>query len=156
MVSVEDFERRQASGGLVQWHERYGNLYGVDRLALNTLWATGAVPVIHVGRRVNLAALRSDVQALSVLLWSSCEEARRRLDKRGDPCIPARLRAWNEELADLRDAPRDAYDLVLRTDDAAPDQVAGAIIAAFQATPADLADVAPSLQALVATEAPCT
>lgn len=128
-----------AAGEILQSHERYGNRYAVDKPHLRKLCAAGAIPVIHVGRRANLPALRvdpSEWSTFSVLLWVSRDVAAQRLQSRGSGDITERMAAYDEEWRDLQapDAAGD-YDLVICGDALPPSEAADRIVQGLEHAP---------------------
>lgn len=136
MMDPSEYERLEAAGEILQSHERYRNLYAVDKPRLRAMEEAGLIPVIHVGRRRNLKALRSDParwSTTSVLLWVSREICAERLRSRGMGDLDARLAAYDEELRDVRSPDAaDDYDLVLNTSELSPAAVAERIIVALE------------------------
>ncbi|MFI9556131.1 guanylate kinase [Nonomuraea endophytica] len=130
-VSAEHLDRLRAEGRLLVETHRYGNIYAVDRQAVEVRHAAGYVPVIHMG---NIHDLRQLISAtpdswLRVLLWVPREITEQRSTERGDPDTFKRLTAWDETLADL-EAHTDAgfFHLRLHTDRLDVDAAAGEVI----------------------------
>ena len=130
MTSRAELSRMAACGLIIQSHERYGNIYAVDRPHLDELTRAGRIPVVHVGRRQNLVALRAALESrpVSILLWADRPIVEDRLRTRDPKDLEARLRAYDAELEELRRAPADEFDLVIRTDERSPDEAARDVV----------------------------
>ncbi|GIH91270.1 guanylate kinase [Planobispora siamensis] len=133
-VSAEHLERLRNEGRLLAETHRYGNIYAIDRQAIETRHAAGAVPVVHMGNVPDLRRLiGSDPDGwLRVLLWVPRETTAQRSSARGDPDTARRLAAWDETLADL-EANADAgfFHLRLHTDHLSPYAAAREIMTAY-------------------------
>jgi len=139
MIDVREYQRMLDAGDVLQSNERYGNLYAVDRPRLQELLSAGAIPVIHVGRRTNPPALREAAghrQVLSVLLWAARDVLRTRLRERQADDIPERLKAYDQELKELKASCPDAdFDIMIRTDQVTVQAVVKRIQAAVSGRP---------------------
>ena len=131
-TTLADVERMQRIGLILYANERYGNVYAVDRPALDALLARGLVPVVHMGQLAGVRAVR-DYPAgwLSVLLWCPREVTEERVRERGAADLGARLRAWDETARDLEQADPSDFSLRIRTDWQTPTDAAEAIRARF-------------------------
>ncbi|GAA2441057.1 hypothetical protein GCM10010191_66450 [Actinomadura vinacea] len=135
-VSAADLAALRQTGRLVVETERYGNRYAVDRHDINALTNAGGVPVVHIGNLADLTELRAAVPLdwTSVRLAIPREVCAERSRQRGDVDTPARLRAWDETDADLRQGEARGlalpFNLVIHTDQAEPAESARRIIEA--------------------------
>ena len=113
--------RSLPAADLLYVNRRYGSTYVVDRPGLDALWASGQVPVIHLGQpeAIPLLSTRTpDARWLVVELHCPLPALRRRIIERGTGDHEARFRA-------ARDTPRlSAPNLSISTRDASPEAVA--------------------------------
>ncbi|GAA3522745.1 guanylate kinase [Streptosporangium album] len=132
-VSAEHLDKLRDAGRLLVETRRYGNVYAVDRQAIEDRHAAGYVPVAHMGNIRDLRQLIGTVPDswLRVLLWVPREVTEQRSHARGDVDTGKRLTAWDETLADM-EANTDAgfFHLRIHTDrlsaDAAAEEIMGA------------------------------
>ncbi|AWS47886.1 guanylate kinase [Streptosporangium sp. 'caverna'] len=133
-ISAEHLDKLREAGRLLAETHRYGNIYAVDRQAIEDRHAAGYVPVVHMGNISDLRRLIGTVPDgwLRVLLWIPREVTEQRSRQRGDPDTAKRLTAWDETLADL-EAHTDAgfFHLRLHTDRLGADAAAGEIMGAY-------------------------
>src|SRR5260370_2588007 len=59
-VSPETFSSLAQNSGFLQFHGRYGRMYGVSREEYAALIDAARIPIIHVGKYENLHALREN------------------------------------------------------------------------------------------------
>ncbi|MEV0581361.1 guanylate kinase [Nonomuraea sp. NPDC050310] len=133
-VSAEQLTKLRDAGRLLVESHRYGNVYAVDRQAIEARQTAGYVPVVHMG---NLPDLRKVIGQepdgwLRVLLWIPQEVTEQRSRSRGDADTGKRLAAWSETVADL-EANSDAgfFHLRIHTDRLSPDAAAHEIMTAY-------------------------
>ncbi|MEV4183258.1 guanylate kinase [Streptosporangium canum] len=133
-VTAEHLDKLREAGRLLVETRRYGNIYAVDRQAIEDRHAAGHVPVAHMGNIRDLRQLTSRVSDgwLRVLLWVPREVTEQRSQGRGDADTGKRLTAWDETLADL-EANTDAgfFHLRLHTDRLSADAAAEEIMTAY-------------------------
>ncbi len=115
MISEERLHGLGKDGDLAQLQARYGNLYAVDFGRLQAMVNAGYVPVVHVGRRRNLAGLQAvPFDTASVLVWVSREQSERRV---ADRAGQARGKEWEEERDELKASPlTEDFDAVYDSD----------------------------------------
>ncbi|KJY32146.1 hypothetical protein [Streptomyces sp. NRRL S-495] len=137
MGTAEHLAVLEKDDGVVYSNERYGNVYVVDRPGLAQTFASGAVPVLHLGQVAGVEAVQARFSArwLTVLLWCSKETTARRSAGRGDADTAARLEAWDATLADLSTSPDFCWHVVIDTDRCSADAAAERIAAASQGAP---------------------
>ncbi|SDF26965.1 guanylate kinase [Streptomyces griseoaurantiacus] len=131
-VTEDELDDLRAQHRVLVETRRYGNVYAVDRHLLEEPQERGRVPVVHMGNVTDLRALLSDTGTtwLRVLLWVPREVCEARSRARNDADTVKRLEAWDETARDLVDSDlRDLFDVVVRTDRMAPEQVAGKLAA---------------------------
>jgi guanylate kinase len=108
-VSPETFQALAESNSFIQYHGRYGKMYGVSREEYTALLRAQKIPIIHVGKYENLRVLRQGglQEGLSVLLWANREIVQSRLYERHQhrtDGVEERLMAYDQEVAQLRHA----------------------------------------------------
>ena len=133
-VTTERLEELRGAGRLVAETHRYGNVYAVDRKAIDDLTAAGAVPVAHMGNVADLRRLigREPDSWLRVLLWVPREVTEQRSRSRGDADTGKRLTAWDETLADLEaNTDEGFFHLRVQTDRLSVDAAALEIMTAY-------------------------
>ncbi len=106
-ISIEMFQDIARRDGFIQYHSRYGRMYGVSRETYTNLVHTGKIPVIHVGKYENLQVLRHGglQDGLSILLWADRAIVQARLQERHKSRIDSveeRMLAYDEEVAQLK------------------------------------------------------
>lgn len=106
-ISPEEFQAMAHSGEFLQYHSRYGKMYGVSRAAYQTIVDSSHIPIIHVGKYENLHALRKEglQQGLSLLLWADRHIVQARLQERHayrSDSAEERIVAYDEEVAQLK------------------------------------------------------
>lgn len=122
------FERLVDDGGLLEWAEYAGNLYGTPSATVRDRVATGHVVFLEIEVQGAEQVRDLDPDALLVFLVPpSRDELERRLRHRGteaDDVVAERLRVADEELAR-----QDLFDVVVVNDDVAraADEVVAAI-----------------------------
>ncbi|GAA3520260.1 guanylate kinase [Streptosporangium album] len=133
-VSAEHLDKLRDAGRLLVETRRYGNVYAIDRQAIEDRHAAGYVPVTHMGNIRDLRRLIGTVPDswLRVLLWVPREVTEQRSQARGDADTSKRLTAWDETLADL-EANTDAgfFHLRIHTDQLSPEGAAKEITSAY-------------------------
>ncbi|MBG0826806.1 guanylate kinase [Planomonospora sp. ID67723] len=85
-VSAEHLATLRDAGRLLAETHRYGNVYAVDRQAIEDHHAAGHVPIVHMGNIPDLRKLigREPDSWLRVLLWVPREVTAQRSADRGD------------------------------------------------------------------------
>ncbi|WP_034384824.1 hypothetical protein [Herbidospora cretacea] len=103
-VSREQLDELRREGRLAVETHRYGNVYAVDQADVTAMLTVGATPVVHMGNIPDVRALSASDPGtwFRVRLHVPREVCERRSRQRGDVDTPARLRAWDETLADLQ------------------------------------------------------
>lgn len=137
-VTIEHLEELVSSGDILQSNRRYGNIYAVDRLELESLFAQDAVPVIHMGDIAGVRALQAYPAAwLSILLQCPRQITADRLRGRGsnDDDIETRLAAWDEAEADLLQSRPEDFCLSIDTPQHSPAEIARIIHERLMALP---------------------
>ncbi|MCG5220424.1 guanylate kinase [Streptosporangium sp. KLBMP 9127] len=133
-VSAEHLDKLREAGRLIAETRRYGNVYAIDRHAIETRHAAGCVPVAHMGNIPDLRRLIGRIPDawLRVLLWVPRHITEQRSTERGDPDTAKRLSAWDETLSDL-ETNTDAgfFHLRIHTDRLSPDAAASEIMNAY-------------------------
>lgn len=84
-LSREEFERRIADGGLIEWEEIYGNLYGTLRSQVDDVLRSGGHMLfdIDVKGALSIKRLYGDVAVLIFIQPPSLDVLRERLEHRG-------------------------------------------------------------------------
>jgi len=127
-VLPETFQTILKNNGFIQFHERYGKMYGVSKSEYTALVQAQKVPIIHVGKYENLPVLRQGglQEGLSVLLWADRSTVRSRLQERHrhrTDGIEERLVAYDQEVAQLWHTVKEGhldFDLVFENNGADP------------------------------------
>lgn len=115
-LSAEEFDRRIAENGLLEWAEVHGNRYGTLKAVVQEHIDAGEIVVLEIDPQG--AAQVKQAMPESVLVFiepPSFAELRKRLEKRGSETpeqIERRLRTAQEELAIAG-----TYDYVIINDD---------------------------------------
>jgi guanylate kinase len=115
-VSREEFLSMKDQGGLAEWAEVYGNLYGTPGKAIDDALESGRDVILEKdvqGARTLREAYPEGVFVF--VLPPSVEELRRRICGRGTETpdqLEIRLRSATEEMSDLKD-----YDYVIINSD---------------------------------------
>ncbi|WP_327089202.1 guanylate kinase [Nonomuraea sp. NBC_01738] len=133
-VTSEHLDKLRDEGRLLVETCRYGNVYAIDRQAVDTRHAAGHVPIVHMGNIPDLRRLLDRVPDswLRVLLWVQREVTERRSQARGDTDTTKRLAAWDETVEDLgANADAGFFHLRLHTDQLSPDAAAKEIMSAY-------------------------
>jgi guanylate kinase len=104
-ISHEALNQLRRIGRLAVETHRYGNIYAVDRADIEAMIREDLIPVVHMGNITDLKSLsRTDPGMwFHVLLRIPREVCEQRSRHRGDRDTEARLQAWDETIADLRD-----------------------------------------------------
>lgn len=120
--------RLRADNHVLYENQRYGNTYVADEPHLTAMLTAGQTPVIHLGQLAGIHAVtRYPARWITVLLWCARETAAWRAQARGSTDLDARLAAWDETLADLRQATEADFSGRIDTDAVTP-EVAGTLI----------------------------
>ena len=107
-ISREDFNDMVKKGMMIQWHERYGNLYGISIQEIENLNMQGFIPIIHPGTHSNLIKIQESLSGswitYSALLFCNEEQTKRNLRKRegNNEELNKRLKAYEEEVEILK------------------------------------------------------
>ncbi|MER7128349.1 guanylate kinase [Streptosporangium algeriense] len=111
LLTAEELTQLRDAGRLIAETHRYGNIYAIDRRAIDSLTSIGVVPVVHMGNIGDLRRLigREPDSWLRVLLWTPREVTEQRSRNRGDADTGKRLAAWDETLADLETNTDDGF-----------------------------------------------
>ncbi len=122
-ISLQEFKCKAERGDFVQYHSRYGRMYGVEAKRLRSYIGEGKYPVIHVGRINNYVALaealrKNDIRFCHILIWSPLVQIAKRLAVRekGEEQIKERYSAAQEEFVDIAAAlerGEKPYDVVI-------------------------------------------
>jgi len=95
-VSDEEFERMKAAGGLVEWAEVHGNLYGTPRAWMDERLAEGTSILLDIDVQGGVQIMEAYPDAVSIFVVApSMEVLEKRLRSRGsdsDEAIELRLR----------------------------------------------------------------
>ena len=109
-LTREEFEQRIADGGLVEWEEIYGNLYGTLRSEIDRVLSTGGHMLfdIDVKGALSIKRLYGDDAVTIFILPPGIDVLRERLERRGTDSaevIERRMQrsAWELEQAPLFD-----------------------------------------------------
>ncbi|MEV3927274.1 guanylate kinase [Actinomadura coerulea] len=143
-VSRAELDDLRRSGRLIVETHRYGNVYAVDRNDFTALLDDGRIPIVHMGNVADLERLRAGVRLdwMSVLLWIPRTVCAQRSLHRGDVDTPDRLKAWDQTYRDVQAAAdRSVFNLVIRTDQASPAEVARQITEAVATAPRQPASI---------------
>jgi guanylate kinase len=143
-VSPEVFQHMIQQNVFLQYHSRYGKMYGVSREAYTTFRQEGKIPVIHVGKYENLSVLRQNglQEGLSILLWADRAVVSSRLQERHtyrQDGFEERLIAYDQEVAQLKQFAATGYldfDLVFENNGTDPDAAAEALLTLLRVSPA--------------------
>lgn len=120
LTTCDEIKRLRSLDLILYENERYGNMYVVDRPALDALLSGGRIPILHIGQITGVRSVqRCPATWLSVLLWCSRDSAVERLHKRGIGDMAARLAVWDETSIDLSQGRFD-FDLRVDTDQVKP------------------------------------
>jgi len=119
-------EQLEGSDQILYRNDRYDSIYLVDRPGLDAVYAESRIPVIHLGQVAGVLALQTGYPAawLTVRLDCPREITATRSAARGDADTSARLAAWDATAADLQGHDPAMWDLLLRTDQQEPAEVA--------------------------------
>ncbi|GGM34664.1 hypothetical protein GCM10012275_02400 [Longimycelium tulufanense] len=121
-AAVDDLVRR---GLVIYENERYGNRYLVDRPYLDELFASAAIPVLHLGQIIGVKAVRRyPASWLAVLLWCPREVSAERARARGSSDVSARIAAWDETARDIELNGTGDFDIRINTDQHSPGEAA--------------------------------
>ncbi|MEU1736070.1 guanylate kinase [Streptosporangium sp. NPDC020145] len=134
LVTAEELAQLRDAGRLIAETHRYGNVYAIDRRAIDSLTSIGVVPVVHMGNMGDLRRLigREPDSWLRVLLWAQREVTEQRSISRGDTDTGKRLAAWDETLADLEANTDDGFfHLHIETNWLSADAAAEEIMTAY-------------------------
>jgi guanylate kinase len=128
IATPAEADRLEQRGHVLYENRRYGNRYLVDRPSLDSVLATGCVPVVHMGQVVGVRVL-SGYRAnwLSVLLWCPRRVAEDRIRRRSLADLDVRLAAWDEIAADIKKNGTGDFALRIDTDQQVPETAARAI-----------------------------
>jgi guanylate kinase len=132
MGTPEQLCQLEAAGDIVYRNDRYNSVYLVDRPGLDTAFADGGTPIVHLGQIAGITALLTGYPAawLTVRLDCPREVTKQRSTGRGDTDTPARLAAWDATAADIREN-HATWNLHLRTDQLPAAEAAQVIIKAL-------------------------
>lgn len=124
-------EMRQR-GHVLYENARYGNRYVVDRPRLQRLFASGAIPIVHIGQVAGIRALVSSYPArwVTVMLWCSRETSMERVAAREGSHTDSRIRAWEQTNVDVSENGTDDFALWIDTGQTEPNEAAQVIRAA--------------------------
>lgn len=118
-VSRDEFERVRAAGGLLEWAEVYGHLYGTPLAAITSAVADGRMIVLEIDIRGCQQVRQKMPDALTFfILPPNAEEQRRRIEgRRTDAAdvIAARLARADGEIRYAQEC--GCYDAFLINDD---------------------------------------
>lgn len=127
-TSSAELATLRSSHDVLYENQRYGNTYIIDRPHLAAMLTAGQIPVMHVGQVAGLrAAMRYPARWISVLLWCSRDTTGIRARARGSADVDARLKTWDETIADLQQATDEDFLVRIDTDTASPDAAARTI-----------------------------
>ncbi len=114
-----------ANGQVLYQNERYDSTYVVDRPHLSEMLAAGQAPVVHLGQIAGIRAVTAfPAHWATVLLWCSRETTAQHAYARGSTDINARLAAWDETFADLKQAAASDFLVSIDTDTISPKEAA--------------------------------
>ncbi len=136
-VSPQTFQALIESNSFIQYHGRYGKIYGVSREEYTTLVHAKQIPIIHVGKYENLCPLRQGglQEGLSVLLWTNRDIVQTRLRERHQhrtDGVEERLIAYDQEVTQLKQAVAEGdldFQLVFENNGADPGAACEALLA---------------------------
>jgi guanylate kinase len=116
-LTRDEFERRIAEGGLVEWEEIYGNLYGTLRSEIDRVLADGGHMLFDIDVKGALSIKRLyGADAVTIfILPPSLEVLRRRLEHRGTDDAAVIDRRMQRSAWELEQAPR--FDHAVLNDD---------------------------------------
>jgi len=143
-VSPETFQSLARCDGFLQYHHRYGRMYGVSREIYINLVHAGKIPLLHVGKYENLQVLRKGgglQDGLSVLLWADRAIVQARLQERHKSrtdSVEERMLAYDEEVAQLKKYLAQGtglldFDLLFINNGSDPDIAADQLLSLLQA-----------------------
>ncbi|MBE0645367.1 MAG: guanylate kinase [Bacteroidetes bacterium] len=118
-LSREEFERRTAAGGLVEWEEIYGNLYGTLKSEVDRVLEDGGHMLfdIDVKGALSIKRLYGDAAVLIFIRPPSMDVLRERLERRGTDSAEVIDRRMQRSAWELEQAP--LFDHVVLNDDLA-------------------------------------
>lgn len=139
-ISPEAFHATACRDEFIQYHSRYGKMYGVSKEQYVTLTQSSRIPLIHVGKYENVQDLRTGglQEGLSLLLWADRNIVRTRLQERHRQradSVEERLLAYDEEIAQLKHyASQGAldFDLIFVNNGADPDMAVEQLLSLLQ------------------------
>lgn len=112
-ISKEEFREKIMKKDFVQYHERYGRYYGIDKEVLLQLLKEDKIPIIHIGRIENYYSLcegLSDldskydysVEIIHILLWETKDVLFDRINNREEDTVEIEKRrlAMEQEFSD--------------------------------------------------------
>jgi guanylate kinase len=116
-LSREEFERRIADDGLVEWEEIYGNLYGTLRAEVEHAMSSGADMLldIDVNGALSVKERYGEAAKLIFIRPPSLDILRRRLEARGTDTAEVIDRRIERAAWELDQAP--SFDHVVTNDD---------------------------------------
>jgi guanylate kinase len=115
-MDTEEFKRRIAAGGFIEWAEVHGNLYGTPREPMEEALAAGLVYLVEID--VQGGAQLKLLELPGVYLFiapPSLEELRARLEHRGTDAPDVIERRMSKATEEMR--ARERYDHVVINDD---------------------------------------
>ncbi len=118
-LSREEFERRAAQGGLIEWEEIYGNLYGTLKSEVDRVLREGGHLLfdIDVKGALSIKRLYGDAAVLIFIRPPSMDVLRERLEHRGTDSAEVVDRRMQRAAWELDQAP--LFDHVVLNDDLA-------------------------------------
>jgi len=116
-LSREEFERRVAEGGLVEWEEIYGNLYGTLKSEIDRVLENGGHMLfdIDVKGALSIKRLYGETAVLIFIRPPSMDVLRERLERRGTDSAEVIDRRMQRSAWELEQAP--LFDHVVLNDD---------------------------------------
>jgi guanylate kinase len=116
-LSREEFERRVADGGLVEWEEIYGNLYGTLKSEIDRVLEIGGHMLfdIDVKGALSIKRLYGDEAILVFIRPPSMDVLRERLERRRTDSAEVIERRMKRSAWELEQAP--FFDYIVLNDD---------------------------------------
>lgn len=128
-ISPAEFAEKVKRGDFLQYHERYGRSYGIDRKSLFDILSQGKIPIIHVGRIENYIVLKdgllhgeNGIRLIHIQLWETEDCLKDRIVKRDKSPeeIKRRLTALRQEFEEVKalmDGNAHPFDLIVKNSD---------------------------------------
>lgn len=122
MITAEQMRQVNQHRLLVQYNERYGNWYAVEKYLIYKMLGQGKVPIFHMGVSAGISEIINFAPGQWLKVWLRCSpmEARQRLTTRGEIDVEDRMTVWEIIEKEGRQCPIGFFNLEIRTDEVDP------------------------------------